>query len=58
MAYPKQHHLDKRVPESFCLRRRTKIAFDMKCKELGRSKSSIVEELITEFLMDLISEKK
>lgn len=50
MPYPKQHYLDKRVPDAFSIRRRTKFALEEKCKELGLSKSAIVEELINNFL--------
>ena len=52
MPNKKKNPLDVKIPMSFGIRRRTLMAFERKCDELGISKSVMVESLIEEFIRD------
>ena len=58
MPIPRAHPLEKKIPVSFSISTRTKIAFDKSCHSLGVVPSNIIESLMKDFIRDINQKPK
>ena len=58
MPSPKAHYLAKKIPVSYSISRRTKVAFFQTCESLGVIPSNIMESLMKDFIKNINQKPK